>query len=566
MKRDLERLNHEQFDVVVVGGGVYGLCTAWDAALRGLRVAVVEQDDFGAKTSAASLKLIHGGLRYLQHLDISRMRVSIQERRWMLRMAPHLVHPLEFIMPCFGHGIKGPEAMRAALLANDIISWDRNRDLPPRQQVPRGRVISRKECLERIPGLPAEGLTGGAVFYDAQMYNSERLTLSFALSAAQEGAALANYLEVTGFERKSGRIIAAKVKDRFTGDDLRVAGRFFINMTGPWTDITSKLLETPAPSRDVVRSKGIQLATTPLGPASAFAVEGRQTDESSVLRRGGRNYFITPWRGLSLIGTTDTIYRGNPGEFRITRQDVLEFLKEINTAYPPAKLSLHDVRYWFGGLRPVGEERSAPGTVAASHRYQIRDHQSDGVTNLISVVGVKYTICRHIAEKVVDQIAPRLNISSRPGRTRQTPLWGGGFEQLESLHALADDLALPPDAVRNMARNHGTSMRTILEIIRKQPELARLLPGSREIATAEIVHAVQHEMALTLSDVVLRRTDLGSRGHPGASALEECSMLVARERGWNETRRQNELAVVEDFFSLTDSPSVGSTEGLSNTG
>lgn len=554
MKRDLERLSREQFDVVVIGGGVYGLCTAWDAALRGLRVAVVEQEDFGAKTSAASLKLVHGGLRYLQHLDISRMRVSIQERRWMLRMAPHLVHPLEFILPCFGHGIKGPEAMRAALLANDIISWDRNQGLPPRQHIPRGHVISRKECLERLPGLPAEGLAGGAVFYDAQMYNSERLTLSFALSAAQAGAALANYLEVTGFDRQNGRIAAARVRDRFSGDELRVAGRFFVNMTGPWTDITSKLLETSTPSRDVVRSKGIQLAVRSLGPSSAFAVEGRQMDGSAVLRRGGRNYFVTPWRGLSLIGTTDTIYHGNPSAFRITRQDVMDFLEEINTAFPPANLSLPDVRYWFGGLRPVGEERSAPGTVTASHRYQIRDHQPDGVANLVSVVGVKYTICRHIAEKVVDLIPSRLNTPVRPGRTRFTPLWGGGFEQLESLHTLADGLSLPSESVRNMARNHGTSLRSILEIIRNQPELAHLLPDSTEVIAAEVVHAVRHEMAQTLSDVILRRTDLGSRGHPGAAALAECSLIAARELGWNEARRQHELAMVEVLYSLTDSP------------
>jgi glycerol-3-phosphate dehydrogenase len=556
MKRDLERLNNDLFDVVVIGGGVYGLCTAWDAALRGLHVAVVEQSDFGGKTSAATLKLIHGGLRYLQHLDFARMRVSISERRWMLRAAPHLVQPLMFILPCFGHGIKGPEAMRAALLLNDIISRDRNLDLPPWQYIPRGRVISRKECLEQIPGLPAEGLTGGAVFYDAQMYNSERLTLSFALSAVHEGAVLANYLKVIGFERKNGRIVAVTARDQFTGDELSVAGRFFVNMTGPWTDITSKLLENPTPKRNVVRSKGIQLATRLLAPSSAFAVEGRQMDKSALLRRGGRNFFITPWRGMSLIGTTDTIYRGNPDTFRITKQDVLGFLDDINAAYPPAKLNLSDVYFWFGGLRPVDEVNSNSKVVAASHRYQIHDHQPQGLENLISVVGVKYTICRHIAEKVVDHIMHRLNMSAQPSRTRQTSLWGGGFEKLESLQSHAEGFALPPLVARHMAHNYGTTMQTLLDSIQNQPELSRLIAASREVVAAEVIHAVKREMAMTLADVVFRRTDLGSHGHPGVNALDECCMLMATELGWSVDRQRVEIDQVNRMFMLEDEDKV----------
>lgn len=549
MKRDLDRLADTSFDLVIIGGGVYGLSAAWDATLRGLNVAVLERGDFGHATSSGSLKLIHGGLRYLQHLNFARMRISILERRRLLTLAPHLVHPLEFVMPCYGHAMKGPEAMRLALLVNDMMSFDRNRGVDVAHRIPAGQLISARECLQRLPGIRTEQLTGGAIFYDGQMYNSERLTLAFGLSAAAHGAALANYTEVTGFRVKNNRIQAARVRDLLSERTFEVAGAMFLNMTGPWSDITIRLLQTPAPERRVVRSKGIQLVTRALAPRVAFPVESRQRDRTALIKRGGRNYFVTPWRGLSIIGTTDTLYEGSPDDFAITESDVSEFLDEINALYP-ADLARSDVHFWIGGLRPLGDEDANPDIAKASHRSQIRDHaREDGPDNLFSVVGVKYTVCRYIAERVVNRIVRRLGRAAGPCRTHITPLAGGDIGDFAAFRKDAERTA-PPGAADHLARNYGTQMKTILSLSAANPSLGKFVTGSKEVLRAEVIHAVREEMAVHLSDVVLRRTDLGSAGHPGRPALEEVARLMARELGWSPARTADEVHDTERLFVL----------------
>lgn len=549
MKREVKRLADETFDLAIVGGGVYGLSAAWDAAQRGLSVALIEKDDFGEHTSAASLKLIHGGLRYLQHLNFARMRVSILERRRMLKIAPHLVSPLAFVIPCYGWAMKGPAVMGAALLVNDGFSFDRNRGLPPDRRIPSGRLISREACLQRVPGIRAEGLTGGAVFYDAQMYNAERLTLAFGLSADAAGAALANHVEAVGFERAGRRIEAVRARDRFTGDTFPIRCRFVLNMTGPWSDITDALLEKPDPERTVVRSKGVQLVMRSFDNGWAFPIESRQKDATAVIRRGGRNYFVTPWRGHSLVGTTDTLYKGEPDAFRITESDIRTFVDELADLFPAAELRREDVRFWIGGMRPVGDEDTNPEIAKASHRYRLVDHATThGVDNLMSVVGVKYTICRHIAQRTVDAVAKRLGGRFRRCRTAETPLVGGDIEGFEPFlkNALAES-PFSAEVTERLARNHGTSWTVFRDAARGDPKAASCLPGTAVLAE-EVRRAVREEAACTLADVVFRRTDLGTLGHPGAAALDACASVMAEAAGWTDGRAAEERASVEAAY------------------
>jgi glycerol-3-phosphate dehydrogenase len=553
MKRDLERLANESFDLLVIGGGINGLAAAWDAALRGLRVALVEKGDFGAQTSSATLKIVHGGLRYLQHLDFRRMRESIGERSVMLRIAPHLVEPFPFLVPTYGHFMQGKELMAAAILMNEIMSFDRNRDIhDPARRIPAGRLVSRDECLKLAPCIQRERLTGGVIFYDAQMYNSERLTLSFALSAAEQGAALANYAQVTALQRKADRVVGARVRDELTGAEFEVRAAVTANMTGPWADIILGLLNRPDPPRRVLRSKGIQIVAPRLTDGIALAVPSKYEDPDAIIKRGGRNFFITPWRGVSLIGTTDTVYEGDPDAFRILDGDIRDFVAEINESLPAVQLSREQVPFAFGGLRPITEKNIDAGSKVA-RKYEIYDHRRDlGIEGLVTVIGVKYTTCRLLAEKVVNLVCRKLGGTWSPVCTREKPLVGGDLNDFEALLREAVDQAgvaqMDERVMLHLVRNYGTYYRRFVDWAKRDPDAGRRLTGSNEVIWAEVLHAVREELAVHLSDIVFRRTDLGTLGPPARAALRESAELAGRELGWTAAQIQSEMDQVMETY------------------
>lgn len=547
MKRNVKTLYSETYDLIIIGGGVHGLCAAWDAALRGLKVALVEKGDFGHATSSGSYKLIHGGLRYLQHLDIRRIRISILERRRMTYMAPHLVHPLAFVLPCYGHGRQGPHVMRVALWLNDLISHDRNHNVTDsRKHIPRGHILSQKKTLERIPLFQPHGLTGGAVFYDAQIYNSERLTLSFGLSAAGAGAQLANYVEATGFLKQGSTLSGIHAKDALTGETFDIQGSLVINMTGPWSAITSSFLaKTPAP-RTVHLSKGIQLFTRPLcDTACAFAIPSPQIDRSKKISRGNRMYFVTPWHNTSFIGTTDEPYAGDPDAFTITQEDITAFIDELNQALPSVHLTPRDVRSACGGLRPMDDTGGRPGSASAANRHEIVDHaERDGIAGLISVIGVKYTTCRYVAERTIDLALKKLNRPLLPCVTHTTRLWGGEIEHIEDfMNGSVQKSALPPEATRRLVYHYGSEVNHILPKV--QGDTSPFIPGSDTVLHAEILHAIREEMAVKLSDVIFRRIGAGTADNPGNSLLENCARIMADELDWTAERKTAELDEVK---------------------
>ena len=399
MKRELAVLAAREWDLAVIGSGIHGAAVAWDATQRGLSVALVEREDFGAGASWNSLKTIHGGMRHLQRLDVGSLRESARERSTLLRIAPQLVEPLRFLVPCRGHGPNGRAALALGLLVNDALTRDRNRGLAAERRIADARTVAASEARALLPGLEARGLTGAALWHDAQAQSTERLLLGFVHAAADAGAAVANHAEAVELLRSSGRVSGVAVRDALEGRTLELRARMVVNAAGPWAD---ELVSRGGPRRSplpLLRARNLVLRQ----PAGVpFAVGARS---------GGRFLFLVPWQGRSIVGTSYEPARCTPS-------DPLEFLDEAARAFPWAAIERADLALVHEGLVP-GEG----GAAGLFIRSRVVDHEKeDGVAGLVSLQGVKYTTARAVAERAVDLVSRRLGRPTVGCQTAVTPL------------------------------------------------------------------------------------------------------------------------------------------------
>ncbi len=551
MKRDISSLRKKTFDLVVVGGGIFGSCTAWDAALRGLSVALVEKKDFSHATSANHLKMIHGGIRYMQHGDIRRVRESSRERSAFLRIAPHLTRPLPIVIPTYGHGKKGKEIMAAGLLLYDLLTWDRNRGLHHEQRIPGGHFISRQKILDLFPGLDPAGLTGGAVFYDGQMTNPPRLALSFLQSAAAAGAAIANYVEALEFMRQGNRVVGVKVRDELTGEVLHIKGKMVVNAAGPWA---ARLLGTGRDlQRDVqpVFSRDLSfMVKRRFSHAYGLAIPTVVKDADAVFDRGGRHLFSAPWRDWTLIGVWHQVVKGPPEEITVSREELSAFAEEVNHCYPAMNISVDDIVRVNTGLTLYGaEEKQGAAKMSFGKRSMLVDHEDLQATpGLITLIGVRATTARGMAEKAVDLVVRKIKGKEIPCSTATTPIFGGDIERLRDLAAEAEKTAPPgmkSDRIEALVGNYGSHYQDVLQAAGNRPDLLQSFAHS-SVVKAEVLHAVRLEMAVKLADIVFRRTELGTGAPPGQDVLLECGELMAAELGWDDERLRREIAEVNN--------------------
>lgn len=527
----------KKYDLLVIGGGITGSCIAWDAALRGLSVALVERDDFGGATSAATSKLIHGGLRYLKNMEFGLVRESLHERRILEIIAPHLVYPISFLIPTYQkRAEKVP--LTIGMIAYELLAYDRASIEDKDKRIPSHRRLTKKEVLDMEPGIEGEGLTGGILYYDCQMYSPERLTLEFILSAESRGAEVANYAEATGFLCEQKRVMGAFVKDTITDMTHEIEARVVVNATGPWADIFLSKLPGKAPVQRIFRSKGIHLITAPISRDHALV----------LVTRSGRHVFIIPWRGHSIIGTTDTIFEGSPEEFRVTKGDIAMLLDEVNEAYPSAKLGIQDILAFYGGLRPIVDMDTSIDTYEASRRYEIKDHEEEGIEGLITAIGGKYTTSRSLAQKLVDRLFVKMGEEEPPlSRTQDVPLYGGNVGIYASFLQRAIERKTPAwdqGLIGHLVRNYGTRYEEVLAIAKDSEALKVPLCINNPDILAQILYGIQEEMACRLSDIVFRRTGIGTLGNPGAECLEKCATFMARELGWKRQKRKEEISEI----------------------
>ena len=535
-------LARDSYDIVVIGGGAYGAFAAWDAALRGLRVALVERGDFGGETSANSLKIVHGGLRHLQSADLARVREGVRERAILLRAAPHLVRPLPCVLPTAGRGVRSRPALAAALAANDLLSADRNLSREPSRHIPRSRLVSREELARLAGPLAAPHATGAALWCDALMESPERLLLAAVRSAVVAGARVANYVEVTALLLDRGRVAGVRVRSADDGEEGELHAGAVLNAAGPWA---SRFAGGEGSAANTL-VRACNLVVRREGPAVAVAVPSRT-------RR--RMLFAVPWRGRLLLGTSYRCAGGAPqGSVHPEPADVDELLADFNDSLPQLGLQRQEVVLVHAGLLP-GRARRADA--APLNRPVLVDHaRADARPGLVTVQGVKWTTARAEAARAVDLCQRHLAATARhapPAGTDSLPLFGGDIQSLDAFWAErpeGGDAGIPAAALHRLKELYGTEYHEVLSVARERPELARPLAEGVPVVGAQVVHAVREEMARHLTDVVLRRTELGTAGYPGDEVAEAAARLAGAELGWSPERERAELGALRAVYHV----------------
>lgn len=481
MRREPRALADVEFDVLVIGGGIFGAGVARDAVLRGLRVALVEQADFASGTSSRSSKLIHGGFRYLEQRAVGLVRESCRERATLLKMAPHLVRATQFLLPVYDGDPRSLMVLRAGMRLYDLLS--------PSGSLPRHQSLDADRLRMKEPALAGAGLRGGLLYRDAQT-DDARLCLETLLHAGDHGAVCVNYCRLDSLQVSGDRVVSARVRDERGGDTIEVRAKAYVNAAGPWVMQVAGLAPFDGSVVRLQPTKGVHIVLPRLAQSHAITFQSR---------RDGRIMFVLPWEDCSLVGTTDTDYAGDPGSVEVEPADIEYLVGAVNDLFPEAKVSASDVIASFAGLRALLKSDAASPSARSREQAIVRQGR-----NLFSVAGGKYTTYRAIAEDVVDGVCAVLGVTA-PCVTARTPI--------------------PPRA--------------------GMPE-GRKLSDRPTVYESDVRRACASEMAVTVSDVMRRRTRLALSRQGGPDVAAEVAKIMSEALGWDEVQMRRQFEVYMD--------------------
>ncbi|MBU9888634.1 MAG: glycerol-3-phosphate dehydrogenase/oxidase [Candidatus Omnitrophica bacterium] len=496
MIRDLERFTKNVYDLLVIGGGINGAAIAHIAARRGMKVALIEKGDFASGTSSKSTKLIHGGIRYLENFEVDLVYESLRERYIQLKTAPHLVKPLPFVIPVY-EGDKRPLwMMQFGVFLYEMLAG-------PYRVSPR-KNLAREEVMRLEPGIESKGLKGGVLYYDAQM-DDARLCLENVLMADQYGAHVANYVKAASFIKENGRVTGVRARNMQGGGEFEVRAKKVICAAGPWTNELLRL-DIPGAKKKVRTTKGIHIVYQ--GEISKHAILiGSQSDR--------RIFFVIPWMGNSLIGTTDTDYIAGPDEVRVEREDIDYLMRESKRVFPALDFDPQKILATFAGLRPLIRKGGSPRKVSRKHLFY------EAPSGVIFVVGGKYTTYRKVAVDCVNKLR---KIYQKEDFT----LYGGG-SITESAETVAAKTGLEIAVVRSIMDVYGTRYKDVLELVEKDPALKEKISDDPPVIRAQLAYSVQTEMAQKPEDILERRLSLTYRNSVSSPVLGAISSLMGRK-------------------------------------
>jgi glycerol-3-phosphate dehydrogenase len=522
----LTGLDDAPLDAVVIGGGMAGAGVARDLAQRGASVALFEKGDFASGTSSKSSKLIHGGLRYLELGDFRLVRESLREKKALERLAPHLVRPLPFLVPVYRGSSRGLIKVRLGMWLYDLLT--------PGKRTDRYRVMRPVEALALEPSVRADDLRGAGYYFDDLLLYPERLCLENVLSAARHGARAFNYCQVEEFITGDRGLDGVRVRDLLSGQVQAVRTRTIVNCAGPWVDRLRVLAGVADRSPRLLRTtKGIHCLLP------------RMTERAVYLStHDDRMVFVIPWRGFSLVGSTDTDFDGDPDRLWATREEVTYLLDEVAKVLPDRRVAVENVVYTYAGVRPLSFEPGRPPT-EVSREHRVVPEGVDG--RFFSVTGTKLTCFRSLAEDVGNRVMRALG-RREPSRTARAMLDGTDGEpgrvEVRAWMDVSEEMAatgLPRASLRVLVETYGRAYPRVLDLGRKLPDgFERLCPSNPEIV-AQLHHAVREEMAVSLQDFLLRRTGIGQSRCQGLDCAESIAARLAELAGWTSRRLDAEL-------------------------
>ncbi len=517
MERNFCKLNDNEFDLLVCGGGIYGAWTAYDAALRGLKVAIVDKGDWASGTSSASSKLIHGGLRYLETFDFKLVKKSLAERQMLLQSAPHRVWPLRFGLPVYSHSRLSRFLLAAGLTLYDWLAGNIPKDQKHQHH-------NTSEFIQHFNGINENDLLGGFTYFDAQT-DDARFVLELVDGADMAGAVCVNYCEVNRFIEENGQIIATQVCDKFTGERAQIKAKQIVDTTGRWS---SQLRKEP---QDYRLSKGIHLLLPKI-----------LNDEALLLtaKSDGRVFFVIPWYGLTLVGTTDTNYQGDVDNLAVTKDEVDYLLSEVNQALVASNWSADDIVGSYAGLRVLRKsDVDSPGSIS-------RDWSLETAENgLISSIGGKLTSAREDAALIVDAVCQNL-AQDLPCQTfgKVFPwLEGNDYSSLlKGSLAEAKKLGIDFECALWLVRRHGKRSADVFRLCEDYPQLRRRIKPGLPFILADVSFCAAHEMVITLEDLLRRRLPLTLLTRISLSELAELAAIVAIRLGWDANKTEQEIS------------------------
>lgn len=546
----LANLTEQSFDMIIIGGGINGAGTARDAALRGLKTLLIDKGDFGGAVGWSS-RLVHGGLRYLEYFEFDLVRESLRERERLLSNAPHMVQPLQMTIPIYTGNKRGPQLVRLGMILYDVLSFDKT--------LPGHRMLSPKPFAQLFRGVRSERLSGAAQYFDAQIEYAEQICIENVLSAQAAGATVLNHTAVTRLVQPSegGVITQIELKDQISGEqvELGTAASFLINTAGPWVDQVCERgwqdghqqSLSPRPLMGGTQGSHLIVDAFPGAPTDGALYVEAESD--------GRPYFIIPWLGKYLIGTTDLKYTADLDQVKASDDEIDYLLSETNRILPQAQLSREDVRFTYSGVRPLPatDPTQNKKTSSITRSHILHDHapaNNGGIRNLVSLVGGKLTTYRQVAEELTDVAYTKLGRTASACTTHNQPLPGAVNFSQQALVDITEQYggALPASTLQYLFHLYGMRTWEVLALVDKTPSLAEPLQPDLPDIRAQVVYAVETEFARTLVDICFHRMLVAHRANYGRDALPSIIDTLRSHCGWSEAQCEQQRSRYHQYL------------------